>query len=109
MSDLNGRISLYVNSNSVTERASAVLAIGTSSSFHPFLIPLPLDELIDIDFDENENANKITKFSNYLRIALTTSEFQILLHASRVLGTYSSYTPFPTHFRTIGPNRGNSN
>ena len=45
-----------------------------------------IDELIDIDYDENENANKVAKFGNYLRVALTTADNQILSTAARALG-----------------------
>jgi hypothetical protein len=110
--DINTRISNFVNNNTIADRTAAVLAIGTlntnqsrdnlhSHTFHIaraftfFHLPTSYhwtdpyaaspDELIDIYYDENEN-DKITKFGNYLRVALTTSDTTVLYHASRALG-----------------------
>ena len=46
-----------------------------------------IDELIDIDYDENENANKISKFGQLLRRILESTEGQVLLAVPKPLGT----------------------
>lgn len=43
-----------------------------------------IDELIDIDYDEN--ATKVTRLANYLRIGLTTSDITVMHMASKALG-----------------------
>eukprot|EP01117_Protostelium_nocturnum_P012841 TRINITY_DN4758_c0_g1_i1.p1 TRINITY_DN4758_c0_g1~~TRINITY_DN4758_c0_g1_i1.p1 ORF type:complete len:2361 (-),score=843.62 TRINITY_DN4758_c0_g1_i1:69-7151(-) len=71
LTDLNTRISTFVNNPNPIERMAAVLVI---------------EKLIDIDYDVNENADKIQKFGNYLRVALTTTDNQVLYFASKSLG-----------------------
>ena len=89
LQDLNSRISSFVNNSVINEKAGAVLAIGAFANF--FIVELTiLDELIDIDYDQNENADKILKFGNYLRIALSTPDNSVLFTAARALGNISS-------------------
>eukprot|EP01133_Synstelium_polycarpum_P000171 gene171-204_t len=69
MQDVNIIIFELVNSNGTVEKIGGILAI---------------DELIDVDYDEN--AAKITKLANYLRIGLTTNDPTVMLMASKALG-----------------------
>eukprot|EP01113_Clastostelium_recurvatum_P006582 TRINITY_DN1298_c0_g1_i1.p1 TRINITY_DN1298_c0_g1~~TRINITY_DN1298_c0_g1_i1.p1 ORF type:complete len:2380 (+),score=927.36 TRINITY_DN1298_c0_g1_i1:62-7201(+) len=69
MNDLNGHIFELVNSTGVQEKIGGILAI---------------DELIDVDYDEN--ATKITRLANFLRLGLATTEPSVLLIASKALG-----------------------
>src|SRR4051812_8442671 len=60
---------------------------GDSLSTHEHLLSRPrlnLDKLID--FDGEENTVKITRFANYLRIALPGSDPQTMVLASKALG-----------------------
>ncbi|EFA77745.1 protein kinase [Heterostelium album PN500] len=69
MQDVNVIIFELVNSNGIAEKIGGILAI---------------DELIDVDYDEN--AAKITKLANYLRIALSTNDQTVMQMASKALG-----------------------
>eukprot|EP01119_Soliformovum_irregulare_P016010 TRINITY_DN4594_c0_g1_i2.p1 TRINITY_DN4594_c0_g1~~TRINITY_DN4594_c0_g1_i2.p1 ORF type:complete len:2365 (-),score=692.80 TRINITY_DN4594_c0_g1_i2:62-7156(-) len=70
ITDVNTRISLFLNSGQPLERAGSVVAI---------------DELIDVEYELN-GSNKFTRFGNYLHIALTASEIPIIATAARALG-----------------------
>ncbi|KAF2071336.1 hypothetical protein CYY_007349 [Polysphondylium violaceum] len=69
MQDVNNLIFELVNSNGIPEKIGGIMAI---------------DELIDVDYDEN--ATKITRLANYLRIGLQSNDFTVMLMASRALG-----------------------
>ncbi|GAM22047.1 hypothetical protein SAMD00019534_052220 [Acytostelium subglobosum LB1] len=69
MGDVNNILFELVNSNSISDKIGGIMAI---------------DELIDVDYDEN--ASKVTKFANYLRIGLSTNDLTVMLMASKALG-----------------------
>ncbi|KYQ91695.1 protein kinase [Tieghemostelium lacteum] len=69
MQDVNNLIFELVNSSGVNEKIGGIMAI---------------DELIDVDYDEN--ATKITRLANYLRIGLCSNDYTVMLMASRALG-----------------------
>ncbi|KAH0728770.1 hypothetical protein KY284_004635 [Solanum tuberosum] len=70
MDHLYERITTFLDSNEVSENLGALRAI---------------DELIDVTI--SENASKVAKFSNYMRVAFETKrDPEILVLASKVLG-----------------------
>ncbi|KAG5625291.1 hypothetical protein H5410_010509 [Solanum commersonii] len=70
MDHLYERITTFLDSNEVSENLGALRAI---------------DELIDVTI--SENASKVAKFSNYMRVAFETKrDHEILVLASKVLG-----------------------
>ncbi|EGC32838.1 protein kinase, atypical group [Dictyostelium purpureum] len=69
MKNVNDLIFELLNSSGIPEKIGGIMAI---------------DELIDVDYDEN--ATKITKLANYLRIGLGFNDFTVMLMASKALG-----------------------
>ncbi|EAL66546.1 protein kinase, Atypical group [Dictyostelium discoideum AX4] len=70
MNELNNNLIFeLVNSSVIPEKIGGIMAI---------------DELIDVDYDEN--ATKITRLANYLRIGLGFNDFTVMLMASKALG-----------------------
>eukprot|EP00026_Physarum_polycephalum_P000091 Phypoly_transcript_00091.p1 GENE.Phypoly_transcript_00091~~Phypoly_transcript_00091.p1 ORF type:complete len:2307 (+),score=451.47 Phypoly_transcript_00091:133-7053(+) len=70
MNELNGHIFELVNSPGVLEKIGGIMAI---------------DELIDVDYDEN--ATKVTRLANFLRIGIgSTTDTTVMLMASKALG-----------------------
>eukprot|EP01132_Coremiostelium_polycephalum_P005602 gene5602-6970_t len=69
MQDVNNLIFELVNSSGIPEKIGGILAI---------------DELIDVDYDEN--ATKITRLANYLRIGLSSNDHTVMQMASKALG-----------------------
>lgn len=49
---------------------------------------MTLDHLID--FDGDENANKVTRFAHYLRRVLPGNDAQVMVLASKALGKLAS-------------------
>lgn len=52
------------------------------------LLTFTADELIDVDYDEN--ATKVTRLANYLRIGLSTSDVTVMVMAAKALGMWFS-------------------
>lgn len=69
LNDLHTNIFDLVNSSNTTDKIGGLLAI---------------DQLVDIDYDEN--ATKITRLSNLLRISLATTDLTVMHLASKALG-----------------------
>jgi FKBP12-rapamycin complex-associated protein len=69
LADLHNQVFELVNGTAISDKIGGILAI---------------DELIDIDYDEN--ATKITRLSNFLRICLSTPDHTVMVMAAKALG-----------------------
>jgi FKBP12-rapamycin complex-associated protein len=84
MNDIQKNIGNLISSSNANEKISGIIAIGIMINKSRKIYFL--DELIDIDYDENENANKISKFGQLLRRILESTEGQVLLAVPKPLG-----------------------
>ncbi len=76
-----------MNSTNIQDKIGGITAIGMGTLYIIVLLIICLDELIDFDYDEN--ATKVTRLANYLRIGLSTSDFTVMHMASKALGMLS--------------------
>ncbi|EPZ33264.1 phosphatidylinositol kinase Tor2 [Rozella allomycis CSF55] len=69
LNDVNKRIFELIHSPSMNDKLAGIYAITTL-----------------IDFQTEENATKITRFANYLRMVLPSSDLQVIVSGARALG-----------------------